>query len=383
MIHQTYDLGKQILLQTMLFLGCLLFVGQALHAQTDYFLNFENGDPFMPNGNVRSEFTAVDNAQCLDARRLGDNLDAVCNQFPNVPAQDNGNCMSYNTHNVGPNPDTERNILWIVDNFDPGDYRVSFDLVKRFPNNRDIEIELRTGQFLSSILVQQTIIVGDAADWNTYSACIHLTEDDQIFELVLSNLNIFDDFAIDNFVLEKVQQPEFEFVDATGSPVDKYCYGEDVYITLAENLPVSSFFFAVRNGCDAVNDYTIGEWNPYVGGTPINLSQILRDRGKPAIKPDLINCLKVAINDPLCGWQDLSKEFEYSCDACETDYAAFAAVQLSSNGTILGNALRDFTPYDAVHEFCVLRPFQHYCLITFSVNRWPLYSMIRKYIPLG
>ena len=70
MIHRTYYLTKHVIARACFLFGLVLFTALSVQAQTDYFLDFESGDPFNPLGNVRSEYNAAATDDCCSLSLL-------------------------------------------------------------------------------------------------------------------------------------------------------------------------------------------------------------------------------------------------------------------------------------------------------------------------
>ncbi len=184
----------------------LSFSISASGQQQIIFENFENGDPFTA-ANINTGYEESDNDDCEHpSYRIGDNLQAVCDAFPDVDAIDPapGNCMSMNEDNSNPPDRLVYSEQGLTLNAAP--HVLRYRNVQRHGNlNHPAFTE--PINMLAVILTSSGFAVADVdlplntTEWMSQTMIINPSSSGSVFAMGVSNPQLNGDFAIDDIDL--------------------------------------------------------------------------------------------------------------------------------------------------------------------------------------
>lgn len=152
----------------------------------------------------------------------------------------------------------------------------------------------------------------------------------------------------------------YHYEDKNGTPKSEFCIGEDVYLNGSETLNTSSYFMDLW----VVDENGEYDWISNAGwmqGSPdlVNITALFaNDPENPVnFEPGTTYSVKLAINDPDCGWVAVQHHFTYVCCDDFWDASFFPSTNPGSGSTynIQATGYETYGNHAVIHEWYLLQ----------------------------
>ncbi|MEM7185081.1 MAG: hypothetical protein AAF466_00375, partial [Bacteroidota bacterium] len=168
-------------------------------------------------------------------------------------------------------------------------------------------------------------------------------------------ITVEDDVTVTNLEGDSV---DYHYENENHVDQTEFCIGEDVYVNGSATLNTSSYFMDLWIvGDDGEYDWISGAgWIP---GSPdfVNITQLFENDPENPVTFEVgeTYSVKLAINDPECGWVSLQKNFTI-IDCCDefTEADFFLNPEPGSDYSIVVQDYEDYGFINGVHEWYVL-----------------------------